>query len=537
MQPRPYQTATVDAVVDAWSAGDHSVCAALPTGTGKTVIAGLLAQRLRDEVGGRTGIVTDRLPLLESGRARMHELGLRTARIQGGRTSSQSELDAADVLLISSQTADSRGLTPDGLGLLAVVIDECHLDRAVTRRWLQTGTPTMGLSATPLARWMTDGDGNGGAWWRRLYAPLTTRAAIDAGWLLDPWFLAELPDPATTEEGREVGRQGEDWSASEAEALAIPYLDATVDAWESVVGRPTSEGGFDGHAPQTIVQGCTIDHCQSLAARFSARTGEQWISVSGEDLAETEDAISAFRDGDVRGLLSVTKLALGFDAPEAACLVSTRATRRLITWAQLVGRLMRVPAAGARVVGATVVDCAGNAHRLAGRLHQFWSRGPQWPLSESSGLPSTGAGAPPEALQGATCEDHPTIVQSPSAQVCRVCYRPLKQREAPTARAWKDAVTVDDLGRSIRLLAAARLRWAPDPAAAQKWARRQVHTLTGRWPGPGWPALEIDPFAVSAPHPVVERLVKRNGAAYRAWLDSDPATRPEHAPSEQVTMR
>ena len=59
---RPYQHRAVEAVVTAWMS-DPRVCLALPTGSGKTVVAAGLIQTSADE-GMRAAFVTDRLTLI-----------------------------------------------------------------------------------------------------------------------------------------------------------------------------------------------------------------------------------------------------------------------------------------------------------------------------------------------------------------------------------------------------------------------------------------------------------------------------------------
>ena len=239
------------------------------------------------------------------------------------------------------------------------------------------------------------------------------------------------------------------------------------------------------------MQAATVAHAERLAAAFQARNCGQWAPISYlMSQSECDILIDQFRAGILQGLVSVAKLAVGFDAPEAACFVSARPTRRLLVWIQWLGRVMR-PGSDR----AVVIDCAGNAHRFAGRLHRFWSNGAVWPLPEpreANAPPPTGEGQ----FEGAPCEDHPEVVQVPGAQVCCVCYAPLKEVEKPTeARSWKDGITAGELGQSVLILARERLqRVEPDRAA--KWARVQVKTLTGQWPRRDWPPqLEpLDPF-------------------------------------------
>lgn len=530
LEDRGYQADAASQVLSAWSDGDRNVCLSMPTGSGKTAAAARIAAAVKAD-GARSAFLTDKLTLLSQTAATMRAGGLSTAVVQGDRTET-TRLDTADVLLCSSQTLQSRGLLPDDLGVLLGIIDECHGDRDITRRWLASPHVMLGLTATPLARWMTEG---APAPWDRLVQPVTTRDAINAGWLLEPLFRADVPDPTETVDERPAGGAG-DWSDQQAESIMAPYLDRIVDAWQGMIDLHERDGGLGGYDAPTIVQACTIRHAECLAEAFTRRTGRPWCAVTadtGQDASE--DAVAAFRAGAVAGLCSVSKLSIGFDAPEAVVLLSARPTNSILAWLQLVGRVMRVPLRGLH--RAVVQDCAGNAHRHAARLHRFWSNGASWPLGRPEARdPSTGA--PPETTAVQPCPDHPTIVQPPGSSVCVVCNQPLRPVEQPKAsRVWRDAIDPEELGRSVIALAQNRLLRGDEPDRVVKWARMQVKTLTGRWPSRSWPAIgPPDPFDLAKPHPVVARLIRTNLKHWRDWQTMDPEDRPSEPPAERIAL-
>ena len=262
---RPYQDRAVDAVVTAW-ASDPRVCLALPTGAGKTVVAAGLIRTAQAE-GMRVAFVTDRLTLIPQTIRMFESAGLRCAVVQGDNTSGPGEQSAAHVVICSAQTLDARHIDPNDLDVVMTIVDECHVERAVVARWLDMGVCMCGLTATPLARWMPER-------WKQLISPVTTREAIDDDWLLEPTFRAEIVDiekDVSEYIGSPVGPGG-DWSDDQAAHIMEPHLDAVVTAWKRVVALPAAEGGFDGRAPQTIVQAATVDHAEALAHRFTLAT-------------------------------------------------------------------------------------------------------------------------------------------------------------------------------------------------------------------------------------------------------------------------
>ena len=535
---RPYQDRAVDAVVTAW-ASDPRVCLALPTGAGKTVVAAGLIRTAQAE-GMRVAFVTDRLTLIPQTIRMFESAGLRCAVVQGDNTSGPGEQSAAHVVICSAQTLDARHIDPNDLDVVMTIVDECHVERAVVARWLDMGVCMCGLTATPLARWMPEK-------WKQLISPVTTREAIDDDWLLEPTFRAEIVDiekDVSEYIGSPVGPGG-DWSDDQAAQIMEPHLDAVVTAWKRVVALPSVEGGFDGQAPQTIVQAATVDHAEALAMRFNSALPSAWGTVNyRQSQDESASFVDSFRAGNLRGLVSVAKLMVGFDAPEAACFVSARPTRRLLPWVQSIGRIMRTGSPT-----ATVVDCTGNAARFAARLHRFWAAGAVWPLPESPDASPSPPTSEPQPAARYPCPDHPEIVHPPNAQVCKVCFRPLQEVEPPdTAKVWKDGVTASELGRSVRMLASQRIaKYAEGKnippgypsEAAGVWARVQIMTLTGQWPRRDWPG-EIspsDPFTVERPHPVVAKLIKLNTKAWIVWKETPEDTREPEPPVETINLK
>lgn len=582
MKLRPYQAAAVDAVVDAWSAGFHAPVIALPTGAGKTVTAAHLLRGIRDDVGLRTAWLTDREILLEQTRETLEACGLSVAVVQAPRwRTPPADVTAADVILVMAQTAQSRGWLPDDLGVGAMVHDEAHIERQIVRLWLATGIPACGLSATPIARWMhqrsaAPDSGVFGPWTGPLVAPLSTRSLIDDGVLLAPVFRVDIPDPTERDDpltGVRYQRAGEDWSADEAEQIMSPHTRAIAARWRALCDAPASEGGYDGAQPPTLAQAATIDHAGALADAFRRAARQLGAVVPGRDSQskpgpgaeqaegpvmpagrpaqpmwavlsarqtndESRRIMADFRAGRIHGLVAVHKLAIGTDAPDATIFVSARPTRSAIVWIQSVGRLMRHPRTERGWKRVTVLDCAGNAQRLAGRLHRFWTTGPTWPFPAS---PPAGAGSGRGGIDGVIplpCDDHPTVFHHPGTSVCSVCFKPLREpepvEEARTFRA--DRVTKRELARTVLRLAQDRACRPPldGGESARKWAYMQIRTLTGRRPKDGWPPADWREREWGDPHPVVRRVVRRNGRAYRTWMELPADDRPGQPEQEQV---
>ena len=423
-----------------------------------------------------------------------------------------------------------------------------------------------------------------GPWTGPLVAPLSTRSLIDDDVLLAPVFRVDIPDPSECKDpltGERYSRAGEDWSAEEAEQIMSPHTQAIAAKWRALCDAPSRAGGYDGAQPPTIVQAATIDHAGALADAFrraardrhsaawrvegpsicpgsdgqagqgqgrpmdagidsrrSAPPNPIWRVLSARQSNDESRKIMAdFRAGLIHGLVAVHKLAIGTDAPDATIAVSARPSRSIIVWIQYVGRLMRLPKSERGNRRVTVLDCAGNAHRHAGRLHRFWSDGPKWPFPPPRPV-GGGSGPPQELPLPLPCDDHPTVMHHAGAQVCSVCFKPLREpepvEEAKRFRA--DQVSLRDLATTVLRLAQDRACRPPldGGESARKWAWMQVRTLTGRRPRDGWPPDDWRERDYADPHPVVRRTVKRNGGAYREWMELPETDRPEQPEQEQV---
>ena len=523
------QAAVIDTVLEYWSVGTNRVCLCSPTGSGKTVVARKLAERMREDLGKASiGFCTDRIILLDQTNEKMQAAGLKTAIVQGSRTSSDAEIKAADVILFSWGTVQSRFLDPDEFNLLCLIMDEAHRDLQACRRWLRFDLPTLGLSATPLAAWMEDE-------YDVLEVPVTTVSCIDAGYLQAPLFRVDIPDPTKTEHGQSVGRAGEDWSAQESEQIMSPHNVAIAETWLKLCNLPEEDGGFAGRQPPTIVQASTKRHAHALADVFDSVSAGEWASLTDDNsFNESIEIIRRYKSGDLTGLVAVHRLSLGFDAPDTSIFVAARPTAKLVTWAQSVGRTMRLPDTERGELNPVVLDCAGNAHRFAGRLHQLWNAGVKWPLPKRSG---GGGGTGRDESAPKFCPDHPTIAQSPSAQVCQVCYGPLREPE-PVIEKMKfraDSVTAGDIARSLLFLAQRRcIEHGVD--ASRSWARSQMMMLTGFWPRNDWPVVTWTESDYGKPHPVVRRTVKENGRRYAAWMDQDENDRGPVPEPQRITI-
>ncbi|MBI2801866.1 MAG: hypothetical protein HYX63_16585 [Gammaproteobacteria bacterium] len=115
-----------------------------------------------------------------------------------------------------------------------------------------------------------------------------------------------------------------------------------------------------GENRPTLAFACDIAHAKHIAASFN----DAGISASSVDAYqntdERRDTIKRFKAGEIRVLVSVACLSVGFDAPIAACALLARPTKPLTVHLQQIGRVLRPYSDKA---DAIVLDHSGNIER------------------------------------------------------------------------------------------------------------------------------------------------------------------------------
>ena len=392
LELRPYQQDALTALQSAWSMGESSVCVSAPTGWGKTAFACDIARRETAQ-GGRTWFVCHLTTLIEQTAQRFVEYGVYPGVVQGANTHHTHN----SVLVCSAQTLQARDFAGIGGSLPCVdscpkacnarvceavyeevvegtnvpdllILDEAHIGfkypRRVARCVLVNGGRVVGLSATPYSRWMI----------RSFDALLTTTSTeqlADTGSLVPPAYREARPLYGTLGNARGAGEEA-DWSSAQLrEAVLHKTLGEIPSIWLSEV-----EARY-GRAVPTLVSVPLIDIGQKLAAQFDEVTDYRFEVVSARDgkdgLPTTDEVLRRFDRGETTGMISVAKLAIGFDRPEVQCVVLARPYATLTPFVQMVGRGLR-PHEGK--TDCLILDHAGNWARLGDAFQKHYADGP-----------------------------------------------------------------------------------------------------------------------------------------------------------------
>lgn len=315
--PRDCQVRAIDSLRAGLRAGHRNQLLVLPTGGGKTIASlMLIAESLKK--GRRATFVCDRITLINQTSENADKYGLgQHGIVQADHWRRDNSLPFQ---IASIQTIQARGYWPQSD---LVVFDEAHVLHAAHKELLVARrVPVIGLTATPCTKGL-------GKYFTNIVNAATMHELTEAEVLVPMHVLScEAPDM----HGAETDARGE-WThkaASEREA--------------KIIGDVVAEWSAHGENRKTIAFGADIAYCTLLVQRFNAAGINAAAYTSETSDAECESLLAEFRkpDSSIRILVSVEKLAKGFDVPDVGCVIDARPLRKSLSTAiQMWGRGLR----------------------------------------------------------------------------------------------------------------------------------------------------------------------------------------------------
>lgn len=411
---RPYQRQAIDLAYQRVSEGHRPIICA-PTGSGKTVIAGHMANEAI-QAGKRVLWMTGREEILRQTFATFNQIcGPGKVGILMG--TERPWWFYPEVTVASWDTLKARWDKSDTWHIPAdvVLVDECHL--SLSEKMSETIMPhyqskmVVGLTATPARR-----TGRGlGAYYTRIIQVRTVQQLIDEGFLApcEYWAGAHVDVSQL-----HVDRKTNDYQDKE---LATASMDGKligdiVDNWLRLAR--------DRH---TIVFAVNIAHAQALAERFQA-AGISSDVIHSKMVHDTRREITRqFRERRVQVLVNVGIATYGFDCPSISCVVLGRSTKSIVLHHQMIGRGIRPKPDGGYCM---VLDHADNVRRLGCVEDEI-----RWRLSEGK-----------EAAANTTREGDPTRNKPPAAPPteCGQCHYVFsRSRQCPKCGWEKPAASRD----------------------------------------------------------------------------------------------
>ncbi len=339
-QLREYQQKAVHDIREA-VAEHKNVLFSLPTGGGKTTIIADIVERAVGK-GTRVLILVHRLELCEQVRERLHQFGITSGVIIGGR---QKNLKfPVQVATVQSFAKRVTRAMYQRFGL--IIIDEAH--RGASDGYLKIvrtlpGIPVIGFTATP---YRTDSRTLREVFNTIVSGP-TVSEMIRAGYLVPTVVYADEIDLS----GVHVKRG--DYDEKE---LFQKYDEGRI--YDGVVNK------YRKHSGGTAICFCiNKQHAVKTAAAFNNSGIPAGYIYAGLDSTERTRSLRDFREGKLKVLCNVFILTEGYDLPRIDTVILNRATRSRIAWRQMIGRGLR-PFPGKQV--CTVIDMGNNT-----ALHGF----------------------------------------------------------------------------------------------------------------------------------------------------------------------
>lgn len=358
LQPRPYQSECIRAILDSIADGDKRPACVLPTGSGKTVIFSHLSRHWNDYgFDGRVLILVHRDELVQQTVNKLHSVAphLNVGIVQG----KQNEHIGRDVIVASVQTVRKMYrldeiVSSGEIGL--VIVDECHHASAesyVTVMntlgcFAEKGAVAVGFTAT-LSR--NDSKSLGDVWEKVIYR----RDILD---MIRDGYLTDVKGKLVTVDGlslSQVSMRGGDYQIG---SLSDALLSAQAPEFVADAYAEHAAGRF----------GIIFTPSVATAEAFTAALNRRGIAAEavwgGMDRQARRDVLSAAHEGRVQVLVNCMVLTEGFDWPRAEVAVIARPTTSSALYVQMVGRVLR------RFPGkesALVLDVVGASeeHRLA----------------------------------------------------------------------------------------------------------------------------------------------------------------------------
>ena len=304
----------------------------MPTGSGKTHVSMNIFNKAQDK-GSHCFFVCDRKALVFQAAERFTENGIE----YGIAMSEHFQGRHRNIQIASVQTLKSRDFMTTGIlqadGSFAerkvdlVVIDECHeihkwiLDYCRTR-----DIPVIGLTATALTEGLDQH-------YDAVVSVVTTEELTRDGYLA-PLHVVSPKDKVDTD-GLETNNKGE-WSRTDVGERARVITGNVLQDWQD----RTKE--YFGGPVKTIVFCASIADGEETCEAFQAAGFNFGIVHNKRSDKENEQAIRAYKEGRIIGIVNVNMLARGFDSPSTLCVVDKATVRKALhVVIQRLGRVIR----------------------------------------------------------------------------------------------------------------------------------------------------------------------------------------------------
>ncbi len=369
---RPYQQELLQPVQDALASNPEvRLMMQLPTGGGKTIIAGALLSRWLSD--GRKAVwLTHRKELAKQTEKMLTEAGVSAITNASWTPGEGAPAMAGGVIILMAQKVSLQTARREVWNRYRstdlMIVDEAH--HAAAKGWkraiCQWPGPVVGMTATPWR--LSEKEGFEDLFDELICGPLVTELQAQ-GYLCPAQVL--MPPPEQRIIGGAIALTG-DYTESGIEQANHPNI-MTAGALQFWREHASNR--------QTIAYAVSKKHAHNLTSVFNDDGIPAAVLLSDTPRAERNAAIDGFKDGRVKVLVNVLIATEGFDLPDASCVLIARPTMSLAIYLQMVGRGLRPKPDDGNCI---ILDLAGNS-----ATHGLPEENREWSL-EPRGKPTPG---------------------------------------------------------------------------------------------------------------------------------------------------
>ncbi len=310
---RPHQVKAVQMLRAGWKQHDTHLMN-MPCGAGKTALASYLAEAF-SSVGKKVVFAAPYITLVNQTYERFEQYGhtdlsviwRRDARY---RKNCRVQIASADTLIRRDFPEDAEIL----------IWDEAHLKREKLIEIVKTkpGLKTIGLTATPFAKWM-------GGVYQNFIKPVTSRELVDLG-MLTPFDIVS-PEPPPLEKGLKL-------KANEFGEMDIPAdYAAKVMGDAKIVGDVLDNWVKNGDNLPTIAFAPNVSTANAYCLAFQRAGIASEVVTADTEMQERGPMFYRFETGRTKVLWNVGVLGAGFDA-DVRCIIWAKMTKSETVWMQ-----------------------------------------------------------------------------------------------------------------------------------------------------------------------------------------------------------
>jgi superfamily II DNA or RNA helicase len=313
---RDYQNAAIDNLRNTLRRGVKRVVLQMPTGAGKTALAGAIVRMATDR-GKKVIFTVPALSLVDQTVESFESDGVLEIGVMQAFHERTDGL--APVQVCSVQTLMRRKIPKADL----VIVDEAHVLFKFYKKWFNMpewkDVPIIGLSATPWAKGMGD-------LYQELIIGTTTQKLIDEGYLSDfRCFAPSKPDLSRVRTLAGDYHEGDLGEVMDDKAIVADIVKTWLQKGEN---RPTL--CFAVNRAHAI-------HIQDQFLRHGVAAGYMDAFTKIEDRQEIQ---RRFADGDLKVVCNVGVLTTGVDW-DVRCIILARPTKSEMLYTQIIGRGLR----------------------------------------------------------------------------------------------------------------------------------------------------------------------------------------------------